>query len=218
MKKFHIIISIAVAIMLAPLTTAAQTKITKPGAKPTTTTVKPRKSKVTKQATPSRGSSLSTTPSHLDLMVKRNGKNYFVNVDEWSRVKDKSSYSIIGIVFFDSRVDHPFVLGWEDADEYAYKYDWFKLCKTYGSLLPTKTQADIIAGDTALRDIARAYGNDNYGNYYWTRTSCPAPDSDCAFIFCPGIPDAAFNMCPKTSCEATGDGTMRVVLVYPLPQ
>ena len=104
-----------------------------------------------------------------------------------------------------------FILAWEDEYDNVGYTNYNTVYKIYGNLLPTKAQATVMENCTRLREVARSYGADNYGNWYWTRTQCPAPDDDCCYIFCPGIPHRDYDRCPKDEPANTG-----VVLVYPL--
>lgn len=154
---------------------------------------------------------LSTVPRDLSLAVERNGVRYYVTQEQWKSVPDKDKYQIVGIVL--QRGGQKFIVAYNDEydamDGYGtWSYDMY----LYSDNIPTKAQADIIAGCTNLRDVAAAFGQDNYGNYYWTSTRCPAPDENYAYIFCPGIPDAALDRSPID--EVTNVG---VLLVYPLP-
>lgn len=146
-------------------------------------------------------------PRDLDLAIRRNGKTYYVNTAEWSNLPGKNAYQIVGIALL--RGGHKFIVAWNDEYENVQYTDWQSALNRYGTKIPTKQQADIIQNCTNLRDVARAYGTDNYGNWYWTRTSCPAPQTDCAYIFCPGIPDVAYDRAEK-------DNSNGILLVYPL--
>ncbi len=147
-------------------------------------------------------------PRDLDLAIRRNGRTYYVNTTEWSNLTGKSAYQIVGIVLL--RAGQKFIVAVEDEYDKVRYIDWQSALKRYGAKIPTKQQADIIQYCTNLRDIAQAYGFNNYGNWYWTRTSCPAPQTNCAYIFCPGIPVEDYDRAEK-------DDINGVLLVYPIP-
>jgi len=113
-------------------------------------------------------------------------------------------YQPCGIVF--RRGGRNFVLSYADEyDELGGYADWQTAIDRYGiDHLPNKKEADLIQQCGELRSVAAAYGSDNYGNYYWTSTTCPAPDNDCAYIYCPGISDAAYDRCKKNDPSNNG--------------
>lgn len=151
---------------------------------------------------------LSKTPKDMTLAVKYNENVYFATVDEWKNICNKQDFDIIGITF--CRSGENFVLFWKDQYDFDDGYMAQELAvEKYGDNLPTKAQADIISKCTELRNIARQFGSDNYGNYYWTRTRCLPPDENCAYIFCPGVPDAAYDRSPAD--EASNIGVVIVV-------
>lgn len=153
---------------------------------------------------------LSETPKDMALAVKCNDNVYFATVDDWRKIKNKQDFEIIGITF--CRSGENFILFWKDQYDFDDGYMAQELAvEKYGDYLPTKAQANLISNCTELRYIARQFGSDNYGNYYWTRTRCLPPDENCAYIFCPGIPDATYDRSPADESSQIG-----VVLVISL--
>lgn len=152
---------------------------------------------------------LSETSHHLDLAVSRDNNMYFASPETWDMIPDRKKFLKLGIVI--KGEGQRFILFWNDEYDNIGYSDWYTAMETYGDMLPTKEQADLIQNCSALREHARLYGADNYGNYYWTRTECPEPDADCAYIFCPGVPDAGFDRGIKSKPCNTG-----VVLVIGL--
>lgn len=149
-------------------------------------------------------------PSHLALALRdANGIRKYVTQNEWKDFPNKDSYTKEGICLI--KDGERFILSWTDEYDNIGYSDFFTAYKEYADYLPTKVQADIIQNCDRLREVANLYGGDNYGNYYWTKTQCPEPDSDCCYIFCPGIPDASYDRCPKD-----GGGNAGVVKVFPL--
>lgn len=146
---------------------------------------------------------------HLCLAVNRvkpDGDTFFptfLNPDQWKKIKDKENYRIFGIFINQGKSDHVIVCYTDEYDKIGYP-DWFTAVETYEKAVPTKKQADLIQNCAELRDMARIYGSDNYGNYYWTRTECPEPEDNNAYIFCPGIPDAPIDRCNKYEPTNTG--------------
>lgn len=150
------------------------------------------------------------TPCHLDLAVTHPTKGVtYTDAIGWNACRDKSSYEILGIVLISD--GERFILDWEDRyNEVGGYTDWPTAIELYGTRIPTRAQAEVIKNCTSLREVATAYGSDNYGNYYWTRSECDWPDNDCAFIFCPGIPDAAYDRAEKEGPSNSG-----ILLVQP---
>ncbi len=135
--------------------------------------------------------------NHLCMAVRpKDATDYahlmLLNADQWRRLRNKERFSQEGILLNYGQ-SNCFLLDYNDRyDDCGYPA-WHYAVENYGQRLPTKEQADLISGCEVLRDVATAFGGDNYGNYYWTRTECPAPDDNSAFVFCPGIPDAAID-------------------------
>lgn len=149
-------------------------------------------------------------PSYLSLVLRDgNGIRKYVTEAEWKDFPNKNAYTKEGICMIQD--GERFILAWTDEYDAVGYSDFYTVVSEYSDFLPTKSQADIIQNCERLREVAEIFGGDNYGNYYWTKTQCPDPDADCCFIFCPGIPDAPYDRCPKD-----GGGNAGVVKVFPL--
>lgn len=145
---------------------------------------------------------LTETPEHLDLAVSRDNNMYFASPETWATIPDQEKFLKLGIVI--KGEGQRFILFWDDEyDNFGY-HDWYTSMEAYDDMIPTKEQADLIQNCAMLREHARLYGADNYGNFYWTRTECPEPDSDWAYIFCPGIADVSYDCARKSSPSNIG--------------
>lgn len=140
--------------------------------------------------------------AHLCLAVRKIEKDgsysfpMFLNPDQWEKLKNKEDYYKCGIILNYGIGKCLLVHYTDEYDTVAYP-NYQEAFDIYQEKIPTKEQGDLIQNCAELRDMARLYGGDNYGNYYWTRTECPEPEDYNAYIFCPGIPDAPLDRSHK---------------------
>lgn len=134
-----------------------------------------------------------------------------LNADQWRRLKDKDKYERQGLlIHYDE--DKCFLVDYYDQYDRCGYPDWYTAAEMFGDRLPTALMGAILSQTTELRDVANAFGGDNYGNYYWTSTICDDSDGSEAYVFCPAIPDAPIDRQKMT--EPTNAGVLLVDIPF----
>lgn len=153
---------------------------------------------------------------HLCMAVRpKNAPNdahiMLLNADQWRRLKNKEEYERQAILInYDN--DKCFLVDYYDQYDRCGYPDWFTAVEMYGDRIPTALMGAILSQTTELRDVANAFGGDNYGNYYWTSTICDDSDGSEAYVFCPAIPDAPIDRQKMT--EPTNAGVLLVDIPF----
>lgn len=124
--------------------------------------------------------------------------------DQWRRLKNKERYEKQTIIIHDEDKDTFVLLDYYDKYDVCGYLDWHTALERFGDRLPTLAAAGLINKCSELRDAARAFGANNYGNFYWTSTSCNESDNKEAYVFCPGKSDVPIERQNKIAPSNTG--------------